>query len=87
MDRENEPMSETDILPSVDVVKKGWKKHDRNFLSSSVIFVIIPNTYLFLCLFFLLLIVKPAQKTHSRYRRATRCCRWEKKTNHGRTYD
>ncbi|GES85879.1 P-loop containing nucleoside triphosphate hydrolase protein [Rhizophagus clarus] len=28
MDRENEPMSETDILPSVDVVKKGWKKHD-----------------------------------------------------------
>ncbi|GBB98661.1 hypothetical protein RclHR1_32920001, partial [Rhizophagus clarus] len=34
---------------------------------------IIPNTYLFLCLSFLLLIVKPAQKTHSRYRRATWC--------------
>ena len=32
---------------------------------------IIPNTYLFLCFSFLLLIVKPAQKTHSRYRRAT----------------
>ena len=26
MDRENEPMSETAILPLVDVVKKEWKK-------------------------------------------------------------
>ncbi|GBB96446.1 hypothetical protein RclHR1_27590005 [Rhizophagus clarus] len=34
---------------------------------------IIPNTYLFLCFSFLLLIVKPAQKTHSRYRRSTWC--------------
>ncbi|GBB84282.1 hypothetical protein RclHR1_01090021 [Rhizophagus clarus] len=32
---------------------------------------IIPNTCLFLCLSFLLLIVKPAQITHSRYRSAT----------------
>ncbi|GBC04945.1 hypothetical protein RclHR1_05970002 [Rhizophagus clarus] len=34
---------------------------------------IIPNTYLFLCFSFLLPIVKPTQKTHSRYRRATWC--------------
>ena len=26
MDRENEPMSETAILPLVDVIKKEWKK-------------------------------------------------------------
>jgi hypothetical protein len=26
MDRENEPMSETAVLPLVDVVKKEWKK-------------------------------------------------------------
>ncbi|CAG8650992.1 15178_t:CDS:2 [Funneliformis mosseae] len=29
MDRENEPMSETAILPLVDVVKKEWKKDDE----------------------------------------------------------
>jgi len=28
MDRENESMSETAILPLVDVVKNEWKKHN-----------------------------------------------------------
>ena len=58
-------------------ISKSWLKKLKGvsvFFSRAFIYsLIIPNTYLFLCFSFLLLIVKPAQKTHSRYRRATRC--------------
>jgi hypothetical protein len=48
---------------------KGKKKGKRtSFLPTPL----IPNTYIILCFSFLLLIIKPALKTYSRYRRATK---------------
>ena len=49
-----------------ELLKPGMFFHSRDIFANN-------TEYLFLCFSFLLLIVKPAQKTHSRYRRATRC--------------
>ncbi|GBC03772.1 hypothetical protein RclHR1_05300013 [Rhizophagus clarus] len=56
-------------IQSINEIKGG-----KFFFSCTFIyFPIIPNIYLFLCFSSLLLIIIPAQKTHSRYRRATHC--------------
>src|SRR5205823_12801657 len=47
-----------------DLIKPGMFSHSRVIFANN-------NTYLFLCFSFLLLIVKPAQKTHSPYLRST----------------
>jgi len=49
-----------DIEKLIKEIKGGKRFFSRAFIYSPI----IPNTYLFLCFSFLLLIVKPAQKTH-----------------------